>query len=58
MGDVGDGSSAVNAICSRPEVPDDVICGDDVHTLIQYPDVNLWAANCSSFDKNKNQPLV
>ena len=32
-GEVGEGSGGVNAICSQPEVPDDVIYGDDVDTF-------------------------
>ena len=40
-GEVGDGSGGVDAICSRPEVPDDVIYGEDVDNLMYYHDVNL-----------------
>ena len=30
-GDVGDGSGGVNAICSPPEIPDDIVYSEDVY---------------------------
>ena len=32
-GEVGDGSSAINVICNRPEVDDDVISGKEVENF-------------------------
>ena len=57
-GEVGHDSSDVNAICSRPEVLDDIIYGEDVETFMHYPDVNLRDASNSSFRENRHQPIV
>ena len=38
-GEVGDGSGVVNAICSRPEVADDVIYCEDAEMLQAYQSV-------------------
>ena len=57
FGEDGDGSGGMNAICSRPEVADDVISGEDVETLRNNSYVNLWVASFSSFQENRNQPL-
>ena len=32
-GEVSDGSGSINAICSRPEVADDVVSGTDVNYI-------------------------
>ena len=57
-GEVSDGSGSMNAICSRPEVADDVISGMDVKTLRYYACVNVWVAIFRSFRENLNQPFV
>ena len=43
-GEVSDGSGGINAICSRPEVADDIISGKDVNTFRCYVRVNnpVW----------------
>ena len=51
-GDVGDGGSGVNAICSRPEVADDVISGEDAENFKEYVFCSL-----SSLRENRNQPF-
>ena len=43
-GEVCDGSGGVNAICSRPEVTDDVIFGEDAETFQEYVCIHLWVA--------------
>ena len=47
-GRVGDGSGGMNAICSRPDVADDVISGNDIATFRCYAYVNLRVAMFSS----------
>ena len=51
-GEVGSGSSGLNAICSQPEVADDIFCGDDVETFRAYACVNLLT---STVRENQNQ---
>ena len=46
---VGDGSGGTNAICRRPELPNDTISGADVATFWYYACVNLFIAFFSSF---------
>ena len=41
VGEVSDGCGGMNAICSRPELADDVISGTDVNTFRHYAYVNL-----------------
>ena len=57
-GEVGGDCGDVNAICSRPEVADDVFSGEDVDTFRSYAFVNLWVAIFSSFRENRNQPFM
>ena len=57
-GEVGDGSVGMNAICSQPEVGDDVIYSRDVDTFRCYACVNLWAASFGRFRENLNQPFM
>ena len=40
-GQVGDGIGGMNAICSRPEAPDDDIYGENVETFMHYRGVYL-----------------
>ena len=47
-GEVGDGRSDVNAICSRPEVAGDVISCEDKENFQVYDSINLCVANFSS----------
>ena len=56
--DVSGGAAGISAICSRPEVDDDVISGNDVETFRMYQDANLSVASFSSFPENRNQPLT
>ena len=55
---VGDGSGGVNAICRRPEVPDDVICGEDAATFREYGSINVFVASFSNLRENRNQSLM
>ena len=57
-GEVGCGSGGMNAMCSRPEVADDVISGTDVGTFRCYAYFNLRVAIFSSFRENLNQPFM
>ena len=50
--EVGDGTGDMNAICSRPEVLDDVIFGKDVDTFQEYVGLNLWGASFIGFQEN------
>ena len=50
-GEVGDDSGGMSAICSQPEVADDVISSIDVDTFLYYASVNLRVAKFSSFEK-------
>ena len=43
------GSGSTNAICSRPEVADDIIYGESVETFPDFIDVSLWFASLNSF---------
>ena len=56
-----DGSGGMNAICSPPEVADDVMFGKDVDTFRFYAIENLLViinAIFSSFRENLNQPFM
>ena len=54
----GDGSSAVNAICSRSEVADDVISCEDEETFQAYVCIILCInKHFSGLRENRNQPF-
>ena len=57
-GEVGVSSGGMNAICSRPEVADDIIPGRDVDTFRCYACVNLYTASFGSFREKLNQPFM
>ena len=48
----------MNAICSQPEVADDVIFSEDIETFSYYASVNLWIAIFSIFWENVNHPFM
>ena len=50
--EVGDGSSGVNAICSRPDEANDVVSGQDV----DFPDQLARLSKFLRFQENQNQP--
>ena len=56
-GEVGDGRGRVNAICSQPEVADDVISCEDAETS-RHICINLCFASLSSWRENRNKSLV
>ena len=57
-GEVGKGSSGMNAICGRPEVVEDVISGEDADSFQCYACVRLGIAFFSSFRENLNHPFM
>ena len=58
-GEVGDGSSGMNAICSRPEIAGDVIFCEDAETFHEYVCINVCVASFSIVcEKNRNRPFM
>ena len=53
-GEVGDGSGGMNAMCSRPEVSDNVVSGTDFLPVFRLRERVGWVASFSSFRGNLN----
>ena len=56
-GEVGDGSGVMNAICSQPDVADDVISSYDAETFLEYV-YKLCVASFSSLREKLNKPFM
>ena len=55
--EISDGSGCMKATCTRPEIADNVMSGEDIDTFRYYACVNLWVAIFSNFSRKSTSAI-